>query len=201
METQLIRGTIIGWLILLAALVAQAAGPKYRHTPNILNDEIENIYNDIKTARDIEPLSVSTATIRYLIGTTTNDSACLGCVGEYVTATANKTSAATNTYDDLTSISLTAGDWDVWGQINFADNGGTYTQYLVAITGTPGNSSTGQVLGDTMFYMVLDADASLPLVPFRTSIASTTTVYLKYRCLYTGTAPGVYGRISARRVR
>ena len=47
-------------------------------------------------------------------GTTTNDSAQTGKVGEYISATASAVNApASATWGDLASISLTAGDWDV----------------------------------------------------------------------------------------
>ena len=56
------------------------------------------------------------------VGTTTNDSAATGNVGEFVTATVAVGAAValtTATTANVTSISLTAGDWDVSGQVNF----------------------------------------------------------------------------------
>src|SRR2546421_430181 len=50
-------------------------------------------------------------------GTTTNDNAVSGNLGEYISSTVARgaavTGAANGTYKDLTSIVLTAGDWDI----------------------------------------------------------------------------------------
>ena len=52
-----------------------------------------------------------------LIGTTTNDSAAAGRVGEYFSASpgGDVTPAASGSFKTITSVSLTAGDWEVEG--------------------------------------------------------------------------------------
>jgi hypothetical protein len=65
-----------------------------------------------------------------IVGTTTNDDACAGCVGQYIegtTTSGTKTTATTTNWD---SISLTAGDWDVsatvYGRMNTATGLGSF---------------------------------------------------------------------------
>src|SRR3989304_2866533 len=63
-----------------------------------------------------------------IVGTTTNNNVQAGSVGEYVESIvlfASATALTTNTAKTVTSISLTAGDWDVIGNVAFT--GGTTT--------------------------------------------------------------------------
>ncbi len=82
-------------------------------------------------------------------GTLTNDAATAGYVGEYIEAktTGGTNTAASATYFDAQSITLTAGDWDVSGVILFSRNGATFTalEFVCGISGTTGNSATGLV--------------------------------------------------------
>lgn len=149
-------------------------------------------------------LSVTGATA--LTGTTTNDNAAAGKVGEYVSASVVQGSAVvltTATPKTVTSISLTAGDWDVTG-IGSLTGASTGTEFDVAI-GTTTNSFTGTVLGDTRAQTptvsLTGADATLMIPSVRVSISSTTTYYLIVQETFTVGAPSAYGRISARRVR
>lgn len=147
-----------------------------------------------------------TPTTAGIVGTTTNDNATAGRVGEYVVSAVGPVNfPATSVYGDLTSISLTAGDWDVDGTLMM--NGGTVNQSLsVGISTTSGNSTTGLSNGDnwvntgvTETAGATNAFYSIPSVRF--SLAVTTTVYLKYAATYTGTTPAAFGRLSARRIR
>lgn len=138
-----------------------------------------------------------------ITGTTTNNNAAAGVVGEYTSATGSVTSAASNNYGDVASVSLTAGDWDVTGIVGFT--GGSVPVYGgCGISTTTGNSATGLSAGDTLVYCGVwvpgtsDNSATCPAV--RMSLSGTTTVYLKYRSGFT-TTPTIYGRISARRIR
>ena len=143
-----------------------------------------------------------------IIGTTTNDSAAAGDVGEYVENYASASNAPTsNQYGDLTSITLTAGDWDVSGVLEYLINGATWSNVEIGITSHTGNDSTGLVLGSNWTTgqwassSTTPTQVSLVIPVFRVSLASSTTYYLKDISVYTGGPPTVYGRISARRVR
>ena len=142
-------------------------------------------------------------------GTNTNDSATAGDVGEYketIVADATALGLATNVIGDCTSVSLTAGDWDLSFRINFNDNSTTFTTYTDAwLSSTSGNSATGRSIpanydsfdpvpaGQTT--LVLNVDN------YRVSLSATTTYYLKCRSTFTGTAPTYGAIIRARRVR
>lgn len=144
-------------------------------------------------------------------GTTTNDSAAAGYVGQYtesVVAAGTSIPNATTQYGDLTSISLTAGDWDVTAVVSFVANGATVTAFDIGISTTSGNSGTGLAYGNNEidFAGGLTASAAftrmaLVLPSYRVSIASTTTHYLKLYAAYTVATPQYGCRLSARRVR
>lgn len=137
-----------------------------------------------------------------VIGTTTNDSAAAGYIGEVVTSTVASgagVSLATGTAKTITSISLTAGDWDVFGML------GTFAS--VAITQANGGiSATNNTVGaedQTIVYGPISGQQtnqnSIPTV--RVSLAGSATYYLVATAYFSsGTCVG-YGRITARRAR
>jgi hypothetical protein len=144
-------------------------------------------------------------------GTNTNDSAETGAVGEYVYATVPFASAdalVTGTIEDLASISLSAGDWDISAIIGFtgAPTGGSGFQAGIGTNTTSFIGGTGG-LGDsyvegTAGMMPASGWNSSAAIPaYRVSISSTTSYYLNARADFTGGTCSAYGRISARRVR
>lgn len=144
-----------------------------------------------------------------IVGTTTNDSPATGYVGEVVssTVTSNANFPSTTQYGDLTSISLTAGDWVVSAFVQYNTNTSTsLTNVIIGITTTSGNSSTGISNGDTSIdeiFVGLTSNIrySIALPMRRFSIASTTTHYLKYNGTYSNGQPVAVGRITAVRIR
>lgn len=139
-------------------------------------------------------------------GTITNDSANAGDIGEKISASIGATNFPTSgQWGDLTSISLTAGDWDVSliGEITRA--GSTFTDGMVGISVTSGNSSTGLTAGVSRLYFDLTGITFLVfpicLSVVRISLNSTTTVYFKYFADYSAAVPTMTGGIFARRVR
>lgn len=165
------------------------------------------------TAADVLSLSAGgiqmasfTITGSNLVGTTTNDSAATGYVGEavrsYVSSYTNF--PTTSQYGDLTSISLTAGDWDVSANMTAIIGTSNMTAWRMGITSTSGNSGTGFNDGDNTAFAypptaIIAVSACVPV--FRVSISATTTYYLKYFATYASGNPQATGRISARRVR
>lgn len=141
-----------------------------------------------------------------IIGTTTNDNAGTGVVGEYFSATTGAGAfPANNVYSDAASLSLTAGDWDVNSIVEFDTNGATVTLWTTGVSTTAGNSSTGLTAGDTVVSSGITvgvADVTLSLPGVRMSLSATTTVYQKYRATYSAGTPALRGyRMSARRIR
>lgn len=143
-----------------------------------------------------------------IVGTTTNDAAAAGCVGEYVSSSVAPGSAVTVTTTatalDITTISLTAGDWLV--SINGAvQSAGSVTTRLFVWIGTTAGNSAAEANANTFadFNYALPVNGTLPCaVPsYRMSLAATTTVRFKAQSTFAGTQPTVSGRISATRVR
>lgn len=140
-------------------------------------------------------------------GTVTNDNAAAGFVGEY-----NETNITTLTnfptsgqFGDFTSISLTAGDWDVTAIGEIQRNGATADDYILGISTTSGNSGTGLTIGLTRVFQDNSVNGlgffSLITPTVRLSLSTTTTVYFKYFADYATATPKLRGGIKARRVR
>lgn len=140
-----------------------------------------------------------------LAGTTTNNDATAGNVGEIITATRASGSATpltTTTAANITSISLTAGDWDVTGIVDYALNGVGTASFV------SGSSSTSATLGaqDTFTELpltlaVFTGNVGQPIPTVRYSLAATTTVYLIGKATFGAGTVGGFGTIRARRVR
>lgn len=135
-------------------------------------------------------------------GTTTNDSAGAGVIGEY--ATANASGALTiGVVSNVTSVSLTAGDWDVFGVIGFVLAGGsTATYYTAAVSTTSATLpaiSVGQL--SRVFGNIDTTGTALPTPTIRLSLSGTTTVYLVAQSDWDTSTNTAYGVIRARRAR
>lgn len=125
-------------------------------------------------------------------GTTTNDSAAAGFVGEHAITNVDVTSApvsltSPNT-STIASLSLTAGDWLVAGVVTFQAAAGTTGQsYTIGCSTTlgtlPAASKTANATGNEIrIEWTQDTSAAedicLSFPPIRVSLASTTTIYL-----------------------
>jgi hypothetical protein len=127
-----------------------------------------------------------------------------GNVGEYVESVVGSTSApASAAYGDLTSITLTAGDWDISAVVTGELNGATLTSMSAGLGTTTGNNGSGMVYGDTAgdFLPTAANRAGFAMPPKQVRLAATTTYYLKMLASYSAGTPKFYGRISARRMR
>lgn len=141
-------------------------------------------------------------------GTITNNSASAGFVGEYiesVISTATNVPGATTVWGNMTSISLTAGDWEVTLNVNFVNNGATVETFaFAAISINSGVTTTDQVIGSNQqstFVPTSSRDSFVAISNYRLSFASTTTVYAKCDLDYATGNPQYRCRISARRMR
>lgn len=155
-----------------------------------------------------DALTVTGATGKVAVkGTTTNDSAAAGEVGEFLSAnSAGVAPAASNAWKTLASLSLTAGDW--WVSGTSALTHGTISG-LNTVAGSisltndgsdtlaQGNICSGPQSGSSITYVCAGPGR-------RISVASTTPVYLVGLAVYTtvGTAQWAGNSyISARRIR
>ncbi len=141
------------------------------------------------------------------LGTTTNDSAAAGYIGEHIeSVVAAVTSGLSNsTTKNVTSVSLTAGDWDVFGIALMPASGVmAWTAMLASFSQTSAVQGAESTIGRVTETSAGDPyTAPTVTVPtLRISLASTTTIYLVVTGYFSGTNTfGVGGRISARRVR
>lgn len=135
-----------------------------------------------------------------IVGTTTNDNAASGKVGEYIESVVSSITAPTSLhYKDATSIALTAGDWDV-SLIATISSVSTVTEWIAGISTTTGDSGTGLIDGSNMCDIFTTVYRNAVVPPYRMSLSGNTTVYLKFYAQYSG-SPTLNGRLSARRVR
>lgn len=180
-------------------------------TENSTNTLVGVVYNGSKTDN-----STTTYTATQLFnsstsikGTITNNAAAIGYVGEYLSAVAGTVNFIASTqYMDGSTITLTAGDWDLCAQVHMSNNGATWSLSALGISANGGNDSTGLTTGDNRLFGVwansftTPISNSLTICGYRVSVAATTPYYLKLTSTYTlGGPPQFQCRLSARRVR
>lgn len=157
---------------------------------------------DFATLAGAEQLSNKT-----LVGVTDGSSAAAGVIGEIITGSRLAASASALTTSialNVTSISLTAGDWDVSGVVGFTGVSGNTTVYAAGISTTSATFPPEPYLGGiTLLGHVSGANGNqvLPISNFQVNVSSTTTVYLIAQCTFTTGAANAYGGIRARRIR
>ena len=144
-----------------------------------------------------------------IVGTTTNNNANAGSVGEYISSTVLVGSAVSLTSGvaaNITSISLTAGDWDVWGNAWFNPDGsynsatvGGWISTTSATLPTPPNNGAETFV--TSQIVAASGQFGFSVGQMRLSLAATTTVYLSAYSGFSAGTVSAYGFIGARRVR
>jgi len=165
------------------------------------------VYSGITFPSSSSTINTTTQTGSGTLQGSKNTAPSAGFLGEQIRAVlANGTPTAltSTTSKNVTSISLTAGIWDVSGIIGFATGAGTVvTQMVAAISSTsatiPGN------YGDDSIVLSITAGLTnfqntLPIPALRVSLSSTTTYYLVANAIFTVSTYSAYGRISATRV-
>ncbi len=150
-----------------------------------------------------------TITTPNIVGRTDAGSASAGNVGEFVSSIIAQGSAVSLTSTNaanLTSISLTAGDWDVVAMFNYVPGASTnITQLFGSINTT---SATASTLGDRSGFTTYGSGGVVPgainmgspSVRTRINVSSTTTVYAVAQCTFTVSTLAVWGSLQARRV-
>lgn len=170
-------------------------------------------YLDIATGRtgtaNLVYSTSPTITTPLIVGVTDGSNATAGNVGETQESTVSSFANLTTNddYNNVTNISLTAGDWLVGGSVALTLNGATgpAESYGVILDQSAGNM-TGAVQGknviqDSAANLTSTQQQSITIAPFRFSTTTTRTVYLKARLnRSTGTAQAM-GHICAVRIR
>ena len=140
-----------------------------------------------------------------IIGTTTNDDADVGSVGQLVTnviASGSAVSLTTATPADVTSISLPAGDWDIWANTSFIPAATTNVvqakSWISATSATQPDASLYAGVQNTAAGIVPADNFGFCVPSIRVSLAATTTYYLSCTSAFAVDTLGVCGGIYAR---
>jgi hypothetical protein len=145
-----------------------------------------------------------------MIGTATNDDAIAGNIGEEINSVVstytNFTTSAT--YQNIASITLTAGDWDLSAFFTYSSNSATITaaSNAIFVISTTTASASGSTEGINLSYVpqaaLLGTSKFTDVIsPYRVSISATTTYYLNAQATFSVGNPQYVGRIRARRIR
>jgi len=139
-----------------------------------------------------------------IVGTTTNNNASTGKVGEFISsqiAVGSAISLSTATATNLTSISLTAGDWNVWGNATFS-NSGTASNFQVGISSTSATFPDPSFVAGMSFSTFAMTGAFQACAPQqRISLSGTTTIYIVVQANFNTGAVTACGGVYARRIR
>lgn len=163
----------------------------------IPNQASNPILNRLRVLGPIYPSSTN-----GIVGTTTNDSAVAGSVGEIVTANQTVSVALTSaTSANVISMSLTPGQWLVYGTVDITAAASTATTDLAG-----GISVTSAALTavDNTFIGIPGTSGihyRVPVPVMTLQLATTTTVYLVARATFTVSTCGAIGKITAVRTR
>lgn len=169
------------------------------------NDALANSFKSTNVLIAVGGIHATQAnnTLNPIVGATDGGNAAAGIWGEYQSsaiASGGAVSLTDATAANITSISLTAGDWDVEGNVNIAGATATYSQGVAGISATSATLPTdGTEVYSGAQFTLLSVTDGVALPRKRINVTVTTTVYLVGRASFSaGTMTG-YGSITARR--
>lgn len=147
-----------------------------------------------------------------VVGSATNDSATTGNFGEDIDATlavGSAISAPNTTATNVTSLTLTAGDWDLSGQIGWNSGAGSPAvlslEGSISPTSATRNQTAGQFesmsFGATGVLVRPSVNIAGSISPFRVSLSGSVTYYLVAFPDYSAGTWTVFGTLHARRMR
>ncbi len=146
-----------------------------------------------------------------ILGTQTNNTANVGYVGEIITANlanASATALSNGAAKDITSVSLTAGDWDADGFVFIQPTATTTISFLTGwlsttsatLPASPPEPNSGGLFWLTVTFSQ-GQNQGLPTGTKRFSLATTATLFLSCQCSFAASTNAAYGFLRARRVR
>jgi len=175
------------------------------NTTVFLGNTTTSLGNVTLTGANVTATTLNTTGNTTIFGTTTNNSATAGYVGEVISSNVLVGSAValtTNVVANVTSILLTAGDWDVNGWVGFRAGGATTITYLrtsISITSATTNSAWQSNMEAAI--TANSVDPALQLGPYQQLLSGTTTVYLTANAGFAVSTLSAFGQLRARRVR
>ncbi|MFP3799428.1 hypothetical protein [Paraburkholderia sp. SIMBA_027] len=149
---------------------------------------------------------ITPSTTSGIKGTTAADSANAGSVGEYISSAVGTNTAitASGSAQNCTSISLTAGDWDVGGGAFFAAaaGSGTWTGLYAGISATSVTlPSSAYLLWQVSYPTAITANEAGTVPTQRVNVSATTTIYLIVQATYSSGTMNFQCNLWARRRR
>jgi len=136
-----------------------------------------------------------------LVGTTTNNSAAAGSVGELQTNSTTATAVTNNTgFNGATLTNLPAGDWDISGSISYQAAGAAVLTSVYAAISTS-SSVIGSDFNNTTASQASNGNCRMSSPVVRISLAAPTTVYLTGLTTFSSGSCTAAGVIRARRIR
>jgi hypothetical protein len=147
--------------------------------------------------------TLTPAQVAGIVGTTTNNNAQTGSVGEYLTATSGAIALTSNIPIDTATVSLTAGDWDVQSVIQYIPAAGTTmsTSWAGVNTVTNTQGALGAATQNNNFGNVAAQGSTVTSPVVRVSLSATTTVRAIAQSFFSASTETATGFIRARRVR
>jgi hypothetical protein len=125
-------------------------------------------------------------------GVTDGSDATAGDIGEYLTATSGSVALTNAALANVVSLDLTAGDWDVSGNVVFSAGTGTHSLFGAGVGGLDTFSSAT--------FPSVALNMGISTATHRYNVTAMTTVWVVAEAGFTGTC-SVTGIIRARRVR
>ena len=151
-----------------------------------------------------------TSTRGQLYGVAGATAATAGNIGELISSTVVTGSAValtTNIAANMTSIPLTAGEWDISCNVIFLDTGTTLTSYLASALGTTSaklNNNPGQYTSATYATAgvanTLLTNIGTWVGPWHVSLSGTTTHFCVAQAGFTVSTMSAFGLMRATRV-
>jgi hypothetical protein len=150
---------------------------------------------------------ITPSTTSGIKGTTLADNANAGSIGEVISGSTLTVSMSNGVAANVTTMSLTAGDWDVAGQLIVNPAATTTLSTLTTGASTTTGAFNTVVAGIPNFTEILQFGSSagfgaaVPIPLYRLNISTTTTVYLVAQIDFNISTLTCSGYIWARRVR
>jgi hypothetical protein len=146
--------------------------------------------------------AITPSTTAGIVGTTTANNANAGSDGEYQSNSASGTSLTSGTAANCDSLTLTAGDWDVGGTVQFIPAGTTVitgeTSSASTVSATAGPNSQTQ----TIFIAHAAGQGDILSTGYaRVNVSTSTTVYAVGEATFTTSTLTCNGYLHARRIR
>jgi len=137
-----------------------------------------------------------------IVGTTTNNNANAGSVGEYLSNTGTAIALTSASPTTVAAITLTAGDWDVWGAAQYLPAGTTViANQVIGINTTNSLPSSITQEGNTTGTKAAGQGDIINISPFRVTLTGSQVYNLVVQGSFSVSTCTSTGTIQARRRR